>query len=101
MCTRFSLAAGALVLATAGATAAQDDITIGMVLEPPNLDPTGGAAAAMLTGDRGAAIVEGRELAGFKQALGDRAGEVREAAAISGINYSKGKRVTLHVFVRP
>ena len=61
----------------------------------------GGAATTMLTGDRGAAIVEGRELAGFRQALGDRAGEVREAAAISGINYSKGKRVTLHVFVRP
>ena len=33
--------------------------------------------------------------------MGSRAGEVREAAAISGINYSKGKRVTLHVFVRP
>jgi 4-amino-4-deoxy-L-arabinose transferase-like glycosyltransferase len=61
----------------------------------------GGAATTMLTGDRGAAIVEGRELAGFRQALGDRAGEVRETAAISGINYSKGKRVTLHVFVRP
>ncbi|MFV0333673.1 MAG: ABC transporter substrate-binding protein [Tropicimonas sp.] len=36
-----------LVMAAAGASAAQDDITIGMVLEPPNLDPTGGAAAAI------------------------------------------------------
>ena len=31
----------------AGAALAQDSITIGMVLEPPNLDPTGGAAAAI------------------------------------------------------
>ncbi len=31
----------------AGAAAAQDAITLGMVLEPPNLDPTGGAAAAV------------------------------------------------------
>ena len=61
----------------------------------------GGAATAILTGERGAAIVESRELPGFKQALGDRTAEVRETAAISGINYSKGKRVTLHVFVRP
>ena len=39
----------ALVLATSLGTAmsAQSDITIGMVLEPPNLDPTGGAAAAI------------------------------------------------------
>lgn len=36
----------ALVLMT-GAAAAQDAITLGMVLEPPNLDPTGGAAAAV------------------------------------------------------
>ncbi|MCF3973736.1 ABC transporter substrate-binding protein [Paracoccus salsus] len=38
-----SVAAVALM---AGAAAAQDAMTIGMVLEPPNLDPTGGAAAA-------------------------------------------------------
>jgi peptide/nickel transport system substrate-binding protein len=31
----------------AGAATAQDAITLGMVLEPPNLDPTGGAAAAI------------------------------------------------------
>ena len=39
----------ALVLATSlsPAFAARTDITIGMVLEPPNLDPTGGAAAAI------------------------------------------------------
>ncbi|MDO5706110.1 MAG: ABC transporter substrate-binding protein [Paracoccus sp. (in: a-proteobacteria)] len=32
---------------TAGAALAQDAITLGMVLEPPNLDPTSGAAAAV------------------------------------------------------
>jgi len=40
----------ALMLAALGpglALAAQDTITIGMVLEPPNLDPTAGAAAAI------------------------------------------------------
>ncbi|AHM04069.1 Peptide/opine/nickel uptake family ABC transporter, periplasmic substrate-binding protein [Roseibacterium elongatum DSM 19469] len=44
-----SLRTGAAILAlTAGtALAQQTDITIGMVLEPPNLDPTGGAAAAI------------------------------------------------------
>ncbi|MDP5306760.1 ABC transporter substrate-binding protein [Paracoccus spongiarum] len=39
-----SVAALALL---AGAAEAQDGITLGMVLEPPNLDPTGGAAAAI------------------------------------------------------
>ena len=37
----------ALALAASPAFAAKDTISIGMVLEPPNLDPTGGAAAAI------------------------------------------------------
>ncbi|MCB2104676.1 MAG: ABC transporter substrate-binding protein, partial [Rhodobacteraceae bacterium] len=38
----------ALVALTAPAAfAAQDTLTLGMVLEPPNLDPTAGAAAAI------------------------------------------------------
>lgn len=37
----------ALALLTTTAMAQQTDITIGMQLEPPNLDPTGGAAAAI------------------------------------------------------
>lgn len=45
MTIRLSLAA--LVLAAAPAYAQQDTITVGMVLEPPNLDPTAGAAAAI------------------------------------------------------
>jgi peptide/nickel transport system substrate-binding protein len=36
----------AVLFALALPAAAQDAITLGMVLEPPNLDPTGGAAAA-------------------------------------------------------
>ncbi|SFI98555.1 ABC transporter substrate-binding protein [Jannaschia pohangensis] len=40
-------AAAILALTTAAAMAQQTDITIGMQLEPPNLDPTGGAAAAI------------------------------------------------------
>ena len=46
MWTQIRLSAAALVLG-AGAATAQDSITIGMQLEPPNLDPTGGAAAAI------------------------------------------------------
>lgn len=44
---RINMAIAALVLTTGTALAAQDTINIGMVLEPPNLDPTGGAAAAI------------------------------------------------------
>ncbi|SIO41821.1 peptide/nickel transport system substrate-binding protein [Rhodovulum sp. ES.010] len=40
-------AALCLALGAGQALAAEDTITIGMVLEPPNLDPTGGAAAAI------------------------------------------------------
>jgi len=59
-----------------------------------------GAAQHLLTGPDTAAIVEGRELPAFTTALGGRADTVREAATVSGTNYSKGKPVTLHVFVR-
>ena len=37
----------ALLLGTGAAFASNTDITVGMVLEPPNLDPTGGAVAAI------------------------------------------------------
>ncbi|WP_068116919.1 ABC transporter substrate-binding protein [Tropicimonas marinistellae] len=47
MFTRSLPGATALTLVAAMASAAQDDITVGMALEPPNLDPTGGAAAAI------------------------------------------------------
>jgi len=35
------------ILVAGAAQAAKTDVTIGMQLEPPNLDPTGGAAAAI------------------------------------------------------
>ena len=47
MLKRLTLSAAALALFAGGALAQQTDITIGMQLEPPNLDPTGGAAAAI------------------------------------------------------
>ena len=47
MLKRLSMTAAVLALAAGGAFAERTDITIGMQLEPPNLDPTGGAAAAI------------------------------------------------------
>ena len=43
----FMTAAASLCLSLSVAQAAQTSITVGMQLEPPNLDPTGGAAAAI------------------------------------------------------
>jgi peptide/nickel transport system substrate-binding protein len=43
----FNPALAALLVSTGMAWAAPDAITVGMVLEPPNLDPTAGAAAAI------------------------------------------------------
>jgi len=43
----FALSAAIVAMSTGVAFAAQDTITLGMGLEPPNLDPTGGAAAAI------------------------------------------------------
>lgn len=45
--TKLFSTAAALALIAGGAFAQQTTITLGMVLEPPNLDPTGGAAAAI------------------------------------------------------
>ena len=45
--TRLFSTAAVLALTAGSAFAQQDTITIGMQLEPPNLDPTGGAAAAI------------------------------------------------------
>jgi peptide/nickel transport system substrate-binding protein len=47
MSTANRLLAATLMLCCGSANAARSDITIGMQLEPPNLDPTGGAAAAI------------------------------------------------------
>jgi len=47
MVHRLARYAAALMLTAGTALAAEDTITLGMVLEPPNLDPTAGAAAAI------------------------------------------------------
>lgn len=47
MTQTLKMSVAAIALMTSGAWAAQDSIIIGMQLEPPNLDPTGGAAAAI------------------------------------------------------
>lgn len=47
MTHRLTLSAAILALSAGAALAANDAITLGMVLEPPNLDPTAGAAAAI------------------------------------------------------
>ncbi len=44
---RWTVTAAALALLAAPVSAAQDTITLGMVLEPPSLDPTGNTAAAI------------------------------------------------------
>ncbi|TKW68612.1 MAG: ABC transporter substrate-binding protein [Paracoccus denitrificans] len=44
---RWTVTTAALALLASPALAAQDTITLGMVLEPPSLDPTGNAAAAI------------------------------------------------------
>ena len=41
------MTAAALALSASAAFAGKDTLTVGMVLEPPNLDPTAGAAAAI------------------------------------------------------
>ncbi|MGO1119824.1 ABC transporter substrate-binding protein [Rhodovibrionaceae bacterium A322] len=45
--TASSLALAAMVMGGGTALAAKDSLTLGVVLEPPHLDPTGGAAAAI------------------------------------------------------
>ncbi|WP_323008400.1 ABC transporter substrate-binding protein [Paracoccus sp. (in: a-proteobacteria)] len=47
MFARFMQAAAMATILATPALAAPDSITLAMVLEPPNLDPTGGAAAAI------------------------------------------------------
>ncbi|HEV3044190.1 MAG TPA: ABC transporter substrate-binding protein, partial [Roseiarcus sp.] len=44
---RLIIAAGAALLSFSALAAPKDSVTIGMVLEPPGLDPTTGAAAAI------------------------------------------------------
>jgi len=47
MATRLGAALAVAMTLAAGSATAQDSLTMGMVLEPPHLDPTAGAAAAI------------------------------------------------------
>ena len=42
---RLFISAGIILFASAGLASAKDSVTIGMVLEPPGLDPTAAPAA--------------------------------------------------------
>lgn len=75
MWQRSLLAALAMVASAAGAAQAKDTLTMGMVLEPPHLDPTAGAAAAI---DE---VVYANVFEGLTRI--DRRGEVQPALAAS------------------
>ncbi|WP_347311224.1 ABC transporter substrate-binding protein [Defluviimonas sp. SAOS-178_SWC] len=89
MLDRLTTTAAALALMTGAALAAQDTITLGMVLEPPNLDPTGGAAAAI---DE---VVYANIFEGLTRFGPD--GSVRPALAESWDVDAEGKVYTFHL----
>lgn len=57
-----------------------------------------GAAAHLMAAGR-AALVEERQLTAFTEALGPKGDQIKKAGSVQGINYSKGKRTTLHLFI--
>ncbi len=89
MLDRLMTTAAALALMTGTALAAQDTITLGMVLEPPNLDPTAGAAAAI---DE---VVYANIFEGLTRFGPD--GSVRPALAESWDVDAEGKVYTFHL----
>ena len=58
----------------------------------------GAIARALLNGEIGTAVVEGRELAAFEAALGAKNFETERLGEISGLNYSNGKNVRVVIF---
>ncbi|MEI2807599.1 ABC transporter substrate-binding protein [Albidovulum sp.] len=86
---RLTATAAALALTAGTALAAQDTITLGMVLEPPNLDPTAGAAAAV---DE---VVYANIFEGLTRIGPD--GAVRPALAESWDVSEDGKTYTFHL----
>lgn len=89
MLSRLTLTAAALALMAGTALAAQDTITLGLVLEPPNLDPTTGAAAAT---DE---VVYANVFEGLTRIGPD--GAVRPALAESWDVSEDGKTYTFHL----
>ncbi|HQU67958.1 MAG TPA: ABC transporter substrate-binding protein [Albidovulum sp.] len=89
MLSRLTLTAALLALTAGAALAAQDTITLGLVLEPPNLDPTTGAAAAT---DE---VVYANVFEGLTRIGPD--GAVRPALAESWDVSEDGKTYTFHL----
>jgi peptide/nickel transport system substrate-binding protein len=89
MLDRLASTVAALALMTGTALAAQDTITLGLVLEPPNLDPTAGAAAAI---DE---VVYANVFEGLTRFGPD--GSVRPALATSWDVSEDGKTYTFHL----
>ncbi|MGL4280524.1 MAG: ABC transporter substrate-binding protein, partial [Albidovulum sp.] len=89
MFRRMTMTAAALALTAGTALAQQDTITLGMVLEPPNLDPTTGAAAAT---DE---VVYANVFEGLTRIGPD--GAVRPALAESWEVSEDGKTYTFHL----
>ncbi len=89
MLDRLTSTVAAFALMAGAALAAQDTITLGMVLEPPNLDPTAGAAAAI---DE---VVYANIFEGLTRFGPD--GSVRPALAESWDVSEDGKTYTFHL----
>lgn len=89
MKSRLLAALATLALSAGAALAAPDSITIGMVLEPPNLDPTAGAAAAI---DE---VVYANVFEGLTRFASD--GTIRPALAQSWEVSEDGKEYTFHL----
>ena len=84
-----TLAAAALAFAIAAPAQAKDTLTLGMVLEPPNLDPTAGAAAAIRE------VTYANVFQGLTRI--DRDGQVRPALASSWSVSPDGLTYTFHL----
>ncbi|WP_343081826.1 ABC transporter substrate-binding protein [Ostreiculturibacter nitratireducens] len=89
MLNHLKISAAVLALSAGAAFAAQDTITLGMVLEPPNLDPTAGAAAAI---DE---VVYANVFEGLTRFGPD--GSIRPALAESWDVTEEGKVYTFHL----
>ncbi|WP_245183218.1 MULTISPECIES: ArnT family glycosyltransferase [unclassified Haematospirillum] len=63
------------------------------------LQDAAGAAQSLIQGKAGAAAIEERELPAFLS-MASRQPDIQEATTISGLNYSRGKPVVLHIFIK-
>jgi hypothetical protein len=57
------------------------------------------AAAAQAIAENRPAVVEDRKAVPFRKALSELGVEARQVGAVSGLNYSTGKKMTLRIYV--